>query len=344
MKKKLKKIFQSTIVRLTSLALILIFLLSLFLFFDFYKRQYNKIKGYYWIHQGDIAFKKADLQRAINCYEHGIKLHPAHYRAMYNLANIYVVYEDYYSALKNYEKALLVNPRYEIARIDYAIILSENYKTDEAIEEYKKVVENKPIFIKIPLLVDNKKSYTHNLGVAYYNMGVAYRSKSLLPGLSSQTKKHYLEEAQNSYEQAADILKSYNANYNLGLVNHLLKNNHQAGYYYCKAMEISPMEYEAHYNLGVLLNDMKKAGLLLDTKGDGAKTRRIYDILTQVNQKIAIKDENSLKNYKENDNFKTKSKYKGGRLIIDENSKRAEKEMINSFKTCSGYEMFKGAK
>ena len=38
---------------------------------------------------------------------------------------------------------------YEVARIDYAIIVSETYKTDEAIEQYKKVINNKPKFIKI---------------------------------------------------------------------------------------------------------------------------------------------------------------------------------------------------
>ena len=103
--KKLKKIFQSTIAKVISISLILIFALSVFLFFDFYKRQIEKVQGYYWVHQGDKAFKKQDLHNAINHYEKGIKLHPKHYRAMYNLANLYVVYEDYYNALKNYEKA-----------------------------------------------------------------------------------------------------------------------------------------------------------------------------------------------------------------------------------------------
>ena len=225
--KKLKKIFESTLAKIISAVLVIGFGLSVFFFFDFYERQFNKIKGFYWVHKGDKAFKKHDLQNAIYFYEHGIKLHPKHYRAMYNLANIYVVYEDYYSALKNYEKALLIRPDYEVARIDYAIILGETFKTDEAIEQYKKVISNKPKFIKIPFLVDNKKSYTHNLGVAYYNMGRAYRTKSLLAGLNKSTSRNYLEKASESSEEAVDILKSYNANYNLGLIHQLLKNKNQ---------------------------------------------------------------------------------------------------------------------
>lgn len=351
---KIRRIFESTLVRVMSLVLIVSFVLSGFFFYDFYKVQINKIKGYYWVHQGDVAYKKRDLQRAVNCYEYGIKLHPKHYRAMYNLANIYVAYEDYYSALKNYEKALLVRPDYEVARIDYAIILSETYRTDEAIEQYKKVINNKPKFYKIPFIVDNKKSYYHNKGVAYYNMGIAYRTKSLLAGLNKKTSREYLSKAGESYEEAVDILKTYNSNYNLGLINQLLKNTHQAGYYYCKAMAIEPMEYEAHFNLAVLLKDMekypqsaeefKKAGLILDSISDNVKTRYLYDVLSEVNQRIAItNDEGYFKKLKEDEEKNLSSKYKAGKLIIDLDSKGKDDELLKNFSVCEGKEFFMGA-
>lgn len=356
MKNRLKKIFQSTIAKVISTVLILSFVLSGFFFFDFYLTQYNKVKGYWWIFKGDKALKKEDLQSAISCYERGIKLHPWHYRAMYNLANIYVFYEDYWSALKNYEKALVVRPNYEIARIDYAIILSQTYQTDEAIEQYKKVIEHAPRFYKIPFLVDNKKSYTYNKGVAYYNMGLAYRTKSLLAGLNRQTSRVYLERAQKAYEEAAQILNSYSANYNLALINQLLKNNNQAGYYYCKAIELSPMDYEAHFNYAVLLNDIKdyksaqdefkKAGLLLDSKGDSAKTRYIYDVLAGVNQKISITyDNEQLKKIRlEQDEKYLTSKYKAGKLVIEDSKTKNDDELIKSFATCANKEYFTGVK
>ena len=300
-----------------------------------------------------MAYKKRDLQKAVNCYEHGIKLHPKHYKAMYNLANIYVAYEDYYLALKNYEKALLVRPDYEVARIDYAIILSETYRTDEAIEQYKKVIDNKPRFYKIPFIVDNKKSYNYNRGVAYYNMGIAYRTKSLLAGLNKTTSREYLNKASESYEEAVDILKTYNSNYNLGLINQLLRNTRQAGYYYCRAMEIEPMEYEAHFNLAVLLKDMekypqsaeefKKAGLLLDSISDNVKSRYLYDILSDVNQKIAItNDESYFKKLREEEEKNLSSKYKAGKLVINTDSKSKDDEFIKSFSNCEGKEFFMG--
>ena len=349
---KIKKIFESTFAKVLSAILIIGFALSLFFYHDFYVRQVNKVKGFYLVHKGDKAFKEKDLHNAINYYEEGIKLHPKHYRAMYNLANIYVVYEDYYQALKNYEKALKVRPDYEVARIDYAIILSETFKTDEAIEQYKKVISNQPKFIKIPFLVDNKKSYTHNRGVAYYNMGLAYRTKSMLAGLNKTTSRAYLEKASESYKQAVDILKTYNSNYNLGLIHQLLRNKNQAGYYYCKAIETSPMEYEAHFNLAVLLNDMhdyvgaanefKKAGLLLDTVGDNSKTKYIYDILSEVNQKIAItSDKDYFKKLREEEERNSVSKYKAGKLVIDLEADKND-EFIKSFQTCAGREVFVG--
>ncbi len=348
---KLKKILHSTFAKVLSAILTVAFFASIYFYYDFYVRQINKIKGYYWVYKGDKAFKKKDLQGAVNFYEHGIKLHPGHYRAMYNLANIYVVYEDYYSALKNYEKALLIKPEYEVARIDYAIILSQTYETDKAIEQYQKVIKTQPKFIKIPFLVDNKKSYNHNLGVAYYNMGLAYRTKSLLAGLNSSTRDVYLIKASDSYEKAVKILNSYNSNYNLGLIHQLLKNSTSAGYYYCKAMELEPLQYEAHFNLAVLLNDLKdfegasiefkKAGLLLDSIGDNVKTRYIYDVLSDVNQKIAINssDEYYKKIKEKDEQMLSQQKYKAGKLLLDESS---EEELIEHFSICANRKLFMG--
>lgn len=347
---RIKRIFESVVVRVLSIVLFVSFLLSGFFCFDFYQRQVNKIKGYYWVYQGDKAYKKDNLQSAISCYQRGIKLHPKHYRAMFNLANIYVVYEDYYAAIENYEKALRVKPDFENARIDYAIILAQTYQINKAIEQYEKVIENKPRFIKIPFLVDNKKSYNHNRGVAYYNMGIAYRAKSLLAGNTKQTSRAYLSKAQKSYEEAADILKSYNSNYNLALVNQVLRNQYQAGYYYCRAIAISPMEYEAHFNLAVLLNELKqykkaseefkKAALLLDSKGDSSTIKYIYDMLSEVNQKATIEEKKSKDDTKkETQQEDIKLQYKNGKVVLLEKSD-GEEDFKNSFKTCSASELF----
>ena len=332
--------------RVVSIVLIISFCMSGFFFYDSYKRQGDKLKGYYWVYKGDKALKKEKLQEAIYCYEKGVKYHPTHYKALYNLGNIYVVYEDYYSALKNYEKALNIKPDYERARIDYALILSQVYRVDDAIEQYKKVLEYQPKFIKIPFLIDSKKSYFHNRGVAYYNMGLAYRTKSLLAGINKQTNRELLNQAAKNYEEASEILQSYNANYNLGLIYQLLKNNHQAAFHYCKAIELSPMEYEAHFNYAVLLNDMKeyqgaqeefqKAGLVLDSKGEANKTKYIYDILNDVNQKAVLHPDKE-----ESTAPEQVFEYKSGKLITDTKpKKKKEDELLKFYARCAKYETY----
>lgn len=346
---KLKKILKSTVTKVISLILIILFGLSVFFYFDFYKREYNKLKGFYCIYKGDEAFKKHDLSSAIYYYEKGIQFHPNHYKAMYNLANIYVAYEDYYAALKNYENALKIRPDYEVARIDYAIILSQTYRTDEAIEQYKKVIDTTPEkFLKIPFIVDRKKSYNYNKGVAYYNMGIAYRTKSLLAGLNPKASRQYLKKAGESYSEATKILKSYNSNYNLGLIHQLLQDPSQAGYFYCKAIEANPMEYEAHFNLAILLKNLKeyslaseefkKAGLLLAIKGEGEKTKYIIDVLSDVNKKMTFTKEDTLKK----DEMQDFIKYRAGKVVLDDNSKKDKEEFMKGFQTCEGKELFLG--
>lgn len=333
--------------------LIISLCISAFLFYEGYRRQSNKLKSYYWVYKGDKAFKKKDLQGAINYYERGVKLNPKHYRALYNLANLYVYYEDYYSAIENYEKALQIKPDYETARINYAIILSQVYKTDEAIENYEKVLKYKPKFIKIPFLVDNKKTYTYNKGVALYNMGFAYKTKSLLAGLNKKASREYLLKASESYKEATEILDNYNSNYNLALIHQLLKNYHQSAHYYCRAIEIAPMEYEAHFNYAVLLNDLKdyasartefkKAGLLLDSNGNSSKTRYIYGILADVNNKAA------LEGLKDDDELIGNYQYKAGKLVTgvledDKKSKKKNKdkdlELRKNFSICANSELY----
>lgn len=348
---KIKEIFQSTVAKIISFTLIILFALSIFFFFDSYKRAYHAIISYWVVYRGDKAFKNKELSKAIYFYERGIRLNPRHYKAMYNLANIYVVYEDYYSAIENYQKALEIRPDYEVARIDYAIILSEVYRIDEAINQYKAIIADNPKLIKIPFIMDSKKSHKYNTGVAYYNMGLAYKTKSMLAGLDKKSRNKYLREAENSYNEAVDILKSYNSNYNLGLTYQLLRDYNQAGYYYCKAIEKAPLQYEAHFNLAIILDSMKdytaankefrKASLILSSKGDMEKSRYVFNMLLKTGQKIAIFN-NDKEHYNKLNEFKNNEKepeYKKGKLVLDDTD---DAYMIEDFSKCESKERFVG--
>ena len=181
-------------------------------------------------------------------------------------------------------------------------------------------------------------------------MGLAYRKKSLMAGINERMSREFLKNAAKSYEEASDILKSYNANYNLGLIYQLLKNNHQSAYYYCRAIELSPMEYEAHFNYAVLLNDMEeytaaqeefqKAGLVLDARGEGTKTRYIYDVLNDVNQKAVIHPDKDIKEAPEQ-----VFEYKAGKLVTEPKiKKKKDDELYKFYSHCAKYEKYYGAK
>ena len=70
----------------------------------------------YYVAQGDKYLRKADFQKAIDLYKLGLDYYPGHYGAWLNLGNIYVAYEDFYSALDAYEKAIHYNKNYVIKK------------------------------------------------------------------------------------------------------------------------------------------------------------------------------------------------------------------------------------
>lgn len=227
---------------------------------DTLKHQYDKAIGMYYIYKGDKALKKQELQDAIGYYRKGLELYPQHYNAWYNLGNIYVLYEDYFAATDAYSKAIELNSKYILARMNLGIILSEKIGDfDEAIDQYQKVTETKKKGLYIPFIINSEKSTKWNKAIAYYNMGHTYRQKAIyLPQNEHELYKEYLNKSAEAYEEALKILgKDYDTSYNLALVYHLLRDYNKAGINYCKAIQTDHMSFEAHYNLAILLKHLK---------------------------------------------------------------------------------------
>lgn len=225
---------------------------------QFVKSQADKVRGMYYVYKGDKSYKQMKMQKAINYYNKGLKLYPGHYGAWYNLGNIYVAYEDYYSALYAYSQAFKYNPRMMIARMNYGIIATEKLGDfDSAIAQYNKIIKTKRHLLSIPYVYNNRVSYKANKAIAYYNIGVTYRMKSLYSNDNWELQRKYLAKAIKAYKKSIEINpKSYDTQYNLGLAYHISGNYDEAGKCYCRAINISPMNYEAHYNLAVLLRKL----------------------------------------------------------------------------------------
>ena len=292
------KILQLRITKIFLTLLFIVFLLSLYFCRHWYSIQYHKAVGFYFVHKGDKAYKNREYQKAIELYKVALRNYPGHSRASCNLGNIYVSFENYYEAVNSYERALKYSPNFMVCRMDLGIILSEkmaNY--DKAIQEYGRVINAKPFTINIPLVYNNAKAAKTNRGIAYYNMGLAYRGKSVFMGERSHISRKYLRKAKDSYKNAEKYLKNdYDNTFNMALTDHMLGDYAAAANEYCKAINIYPDRFEAHYNFALLLRSMhlnkesleefEKTTMLLDYNGNKSKNKYIFGIINEIKRRI----------------------------------------------------------
>ena len=319
-------------------------------------RQCDKLKSLYYVYQGDRAYSHLKLHKSIDYYNRALALYPEHYGAWFNLGNIYVVYEDYYSAVDAYEQAIRHNPKMIIARMNYGIVSAEKLGNfDDAIKQYEQIIKTKRHLITIPFVYSNKKSYKVNKGLAYYNMGLAYKQKAFYSVDNIVVQRECMEKAIESYKNAVKILKKdYDALYNLALAYHLTGDYNDAGLTYCKAISVAPMNYEAHFNLAILLRKMKyyqasldeleKATILItDREGSSARQRYVFDVMNDVTRTILSDNEQKymvdrIADGDEKVNVLNNSvTYVGGKIV---STGELDKAIMKNFKTCGSKKIF----
>lgn len=370
----LKKLLKKTISKVFALIMILLFLLSVFVFYGWYEKQINKCFGLYYVYQGDKAYKAHKLEKAIKLYKQGLEKYPEHSLARCNLGNIYVKYEDYLSAVEQYEKALEYDPKFIVCRMNLGIVSAEKLSDfDKAIREYQTIIDTKRVTFHIPLIFDSVKSTRENKTIAWYNMGIAYRGKSMLIGEKTHAANEYLEKAIEAYKKALKRKKhSYNINYNYALANHLYGNNKEAGLSYCRAIEEEPMAFDAHYNLAILLKkigklresqeELEKAMLIVNTQQDPYIAKYIFDIYSTVVEKSTINEEYKTTQRATAPESQVKEGMKTPQIVSEEvqneddplgvnhityvngkvvaDSEEADKFMKKSFKKCTSKKIF----
>ena len=271
---------------------------SLYYYPNWYIKQYNKAVGCYYVYQGDKAFREMKYQHAVLHYRKALEYYPEHSKARWNLGNIYVSFENYHEAVAEYEKALKYNPNFMVCRMDLGIILAEELADyDKAIQEYGRVVNSNPYVISIPTIFNNKDSVNTNRGIAYYNMGLAYKGKAIYMGENTRMATKYLKKAKEAYEEAEKYIKSdYDNTYNLALTNHLLGDYISAAKNYCRANNIKPLNFESHYNFALLLRtlgmnkesliEFEKTSLVMDYFRDINRSKYVYGVITETIRNI----------------------------------------------------------
>lgn len=314
---------------------------------------YKNIQGIYYIYKGDQAYSADNMGKTLEYYLKGLELFPNHYEAWFNLGNIYAVYEDYYSAIDAYEKAIKANPNFTLARMNMGIVYSDDLGFfDEAINQFKEVTKIKTFKIWIPYIYSNIKSVNTNKGLAYFNQGVAYRRKALyLPVEKQYLYYELLGKAIDSYEKAlSEIENSYDIYYNKAVAHHLRGEYKKAGLDYCKAIEILPMNFEGHYNLAILLRrmnynkeslvELEKAALLISENPhvSEVQTAYIFNLLNEVTRRFITSNEYYTQKLTNEPIGNISYTYINGHIIADEDF---DKAMHKNFQTCAGLNYFK---
>ena len=315
--------------------------------------QIMKAKGMYYIYKGDQAYSQNNMSKTLYYYKKGLALYPGHYEAWYNLGNIYTVYEDYYSAIDAYKQAISHNPKFVMARMNLGIVYSEDLGFfDEAIEQFDEIPKIKFIRLWIPYIYSNVKSIRGNRGIAYFNKGVAYKQKAIfLPLDKKNMMRAYLNDAIDAYTMALKFLKkNYDIYYNRAVAYHLRGDSRLAGLDYCKAIELQPTKFEAHYNLAVLLrsiskyreslSELEKAAILISESPDSSEvqTAYIFNLLNEVSRKFINSDEYGVEKLTDKPTGSISYTYVNGRIVADDDF---DKAMAKNFKTCVGFDMFK---
>lgn len=333
-------VFKMIIEKVSLVGFIAICAFLLFFFWDFIMLGVNHTIAYYFVEKGDHAYRNAKYIEAINDYEKALEFYPEHYMARYNLGNIYVAYEDYEQAEQCYQEALFYKKDFLKARINLGIILVDQLKRiDDAIEQYKIAVETR--FLN----PSKMKEAREDKAIAYYNMGLAYKDKSLLLGYDRILSRKALEDSAQSYLGSLKLRdENYDTYYNLALTYQLLGDFANSRKYYCKAINMQPFNYEAHYNFAILLRqkgkyfesveELEKAGIILDSKGDSYRKMFVYDVLNEVSQR-AIQAEGMkafLMNSEKNLDYKPyEIQYVDGKVAI---SDKLDERILNNMKSC----------
>lgn len=315
--------------------------------------QYRHAKGVWYIYKGDQAYSADNMGKTLEYYLKGLELYPGHYEAWFNLGNIYAVHEDYYSAVDAYERAIKANPKFVLARMNLGIVYSDNLGFfDEAIEQFNQVSEIKLFKIWLPYVYSNVKSSKTNQGLAHFNKGVAYRKKALyLPIEKHHLIYKYLGDAIDSYTESLKVLgKNHDIYYNRAVAHHLRGEYKKAGLDYCKAIELSPMNFEGHYNLAVLLrrinknresiSELEKAAILISENSSSSdlQTAYIFNLLNEVTRRFITSDEYYTQKLNDDPVGSINYTYVNGQIVANDDF---DKAMYKNFQTCAGYNFFK---
>ncbi len=165
-----------------------------------YNESSNQLTAEDWFQKGYNSFEIEEYDKAIECFQKAIEIHPDFAEAYYNMGTVYHYKGNYDRAIECYHKALEINPNHAKAFNNMGSSYYYKINYDKAIECYHKAIEINPDYAD-----------------AYYNMGIVYG------------KKRNNDKAIECYQKAIEINPNYvKAYYYMGL-SYILKGNYDKG-------------------------------------------------------------------------------------------------------------------
>lgn len=198
-------------------------------------------------------------ERAIPALQQAIRLNPKLAQAQYDLALLFIQQGNVQEAQSAVQKALHIYPRFWEARLTLAKLFDQLALTNQAIQEYRTVLTQKPF----------QEQALYNLASQYMRTEDLDLAHPLLLQLTEHHPQHsdgwYLlgrhAERQNqpiqalqAYQQVIQINPEHSeAHYNLGFIYQQQGEQQKAIEHFQRVTHLKPQDAEAFLNLGVLL-------------------------------------------------------------------------------------------
>lgn len=201
--------------------------------------QYKDDQKECWYNLGVAFGRQRAFAKEASSYEKAVSLEPNYGRAWFNLG---VVYEDLGQAdkaLRAYERAIAAQPTAQDARLNRAMLLLAQKQVDEAIRAFEAAIKVKD---------DNPE--------AWFDLAEALDIKA--ERLEEPARTLGLRQAVSTYYKAIHLdPKHYRAFYNIGLVQHRMKDYDSEVAAYRKCLALRPNYSPALYNMAFALRDKK---------------------------------------------------------------------------------------
>ena len=224
------------------------------------KSKENSFTATEYFERGNRFGYEEKYTEAVKEYTKAIELNPEYFEAYGNRGNAYADLGRYKEAIRDYNKVIELNPEGWLAYYNRGDVYADLERYDEAIRDYNKAIEINPNYAKL----------YYNRGIAYYELEKyinAIRDYTRAIEIDPKAVNAYIdrgivyeelgryEDAIRDFSTAIEINpEAADAYYHRGLTYEYLKQYSEAIKDYRRVLEIDPHDKAARNNLEILRN------------------------------------------------------------------------------------------